>query len=120
VPSVKERAGELPRIVKAYAADAITALGPVRSRTLFTADDLGWVVARAATSLMEIEKATLRIVALRMSRNPTEAAGRLGMAPVSLSRWVNRRLEQGTVQAGNNLWCGTARRTRSLDGSTGE
>jgi ActR/RegA family two-component response regulator len=45
----------------------------------------------AVTSLAEVEKATLRLVALRTSRNPSNAAARLGMASVSLSRWVDRR-----------------------------
>jgi hypothetical protein len=37
------------------------------------------------------EKATLRLVAIRASRNMSGAAERLGMAPVSLSRWLDRR-----------------------------
>jgi transposase-like protein len=45
----------------------------------------------ATTSLSEIEKATLRLVALRSSATVSQAAARLGMAPVSLSRWVARR-----------------------------
>lgn len=41
----------------------------------------------AATSLPEIEKATLRVVALRVSaNNVAQAAGLLGMAPISLDR----------------------------------
>jgi len=38
-----------------------------------------------------IEKATLRLVAIRESRNLSSAAAPLGMAPVSLSRWIGRR-----------------------------
>jgi len=41
--------------------------------------------------LPDIEKATLRLVAIRESRNLSAAAARLGMAPVSLSRWIGRR-----------------------------
>jgi DNA-binding transcriptional LysR family regulator len=41
--------------------------------------------------MSEIEKTTLRLVALRASRNMSNAAERLGMAPVSLSRWIDRR-----------------------------
>jgi len=33
----------------------------------------------------------LRLVAIRASRNMSAAAERLGMAPVSLSRWLDRR-----------------------------
>jgi hypothetical protein len=49
-----------------------------------------WVLEHAAVSLPEIEKATLRRVALRSSANVSRAATRLGMAPVSLSRWLAR------------------------------
>jgi hypothetical protein len=45
----------------------------------------------AAASLAEVEKATLRLLALRTSRNMSVAASRLGMAAVSLSRWLGRR-----------------------------
>jgi hypothetical protein len=83
------RANEVPRIVDEYAADAIAELGA--ARTGFTDADRAWVCEHASTSLAEIEKATLRLVALRFSRNTSGAAARLGMAAVSLSRWVGRR-----------------------------
>ena len=93
VPPLRERASEVPRIVEAYAAEAVVALAPVRAQDscFFTGDDLRWVVECMATSLPEIEKATLRIVALRMSANLSVAAERLGMVPVSLTRWLDRR-----------------------------
>ena len=47
------------------------------------AGDRRWIIEHP-TSLAEIEKATMRVVALRMSRHLSEAAERLGMAPVSL------------------------------------
>jgi hypothetical protein len=111
VPPLRGRASELPRIVEAYVVEAIAALDPVRAQDssfitgqdscFFTGDDLQWVVECMATSLPEIEKATLRIVALRMSRSAGQSPGssanlrvaaeRLGMAPVSLTRWFERR-----------------------------
>jgi ActR/RegA family two-component response regulator len=42
----------------------------------------------------------LRIVALRTSANLSVAAARLGMAPVSLARWLDRRPQLWTVKAG--------------------
>ena len=53
--------------------------------------DNAWVRQHASASLAEIEKATLRLIALRASRTLSAAAERLGMAPVSLSRWMERR-----------------------------
>lgn len=81
--------GELPRIVDEYAIDAVAELRALGEG--FTAADRQWVLANAPLTLAEIEKATLRLVAIRASRNMSDAAARLGMAPVSLSRWVGRR-----------------------------
>lgn len=89
VPPLEGREAELDRIIAEYAEDAIAQLG-TRS-TDFLPVDRAWVREHAATSLPEIEKATRRLVALRESRNLTSAAARLGMAPVSLSRWIGRR-----------------------------
>jgi ActR/RegA family two-component response regulator len=89
VPSLAVRTGELPRIVDEYAVDAAAELRPLGAG--FTAADREWVLQNAPLTLAEIEKATLRLVAIRASRNMSAAAERLGMAPVSLSRWLDRR-----------------------------
>lgn len=89
VPSLITRASELSRIVDEYTFDALEALGAPDA--CFTDDDHAWVLEHSSLTLPEIEKATLRIVALRMSRSLSHAAERLGMAPVSLTRWLRRR-----------------------------
>ncbi len=89
VPPLAERSAEVDRIIAEYAADAIAELAAPAAR--FTADDHVWVRDHAAGSLAEIEAATLRVVATHTSRNLSHAAARLGMAPVSLSRWLGRR-----------------------------
>jgi hypothetical protein len=89
VPSLRVRDRELPRIVDEYALDATAELSV--PSTSFTKADRQWVLERAPSTLPEIEKATLRLVALRVSTNLSQAAARLGMAPVSLSRWIGRR-----------------------------
>lgn len=89
VSPLASRADELDRIIAEYADDAIAELAAPRNG--FTADDHAWVRDKAAASLAEIEAATLRLVALYTSRNLSHAAARLGMAPVSLSRWLGRR-----------------------------
>jgi len=91
VPPLSERASELPRIVEGYAREAIATLGPLRPWESFTDDDLRWIATCAASSLEEIEKATLRLVARNMSRTDTGAGRLLRMAPVSLTRWFRRR-----------------------------
>ena len=89
VPPIIQRSADLDRIIAEYAADAIAKVAALAST--FTSDDHSWVRECAAGSLAEIEKATLRLVTVRTSRNVSHAAERLGMAPVSLSRWLGRR-----------------------------
>jgi hypothetical protein len=96
VPPLTARARELPRIVDAYARDAIEALGAAADDDAgFTAADRTWVIDHAATTLPEIEKATLRRVALRQAGTIAGAARRLGMAPVALAQWLGRRRTGG-------------------------
>ncbi|HEX3481947.1 MAG TPA: FHA domain-containing protein [Kofleriaceae bacterium] len=89
LPSLASRADEIDRIIHEYAHDAMAELEAPRS--VFQAADHDWVREHAAGSLPEIEKATLRLVALRASRSLSHAAERLGMAAVSFSRWIGRR-----------------------------
>ena len=92
IPPLAGRTSELPRIVDEYVSDAIVELSPGLGGLVLGQRDRAWLVERAATmSLSEIEKAALRLVALRSSPNVSQAASRLGMAAVSLSRWVGRR-----------------------------
>jgi hypothetical protein len=81
---------ELSRIVRAYAGEAIARLrAPI---LCFSEDDRDWVMKHDAKSLSGIEKATLRIIALKVTNNVHQAARVLGMAQVSLSRWLGRRM----------------------------
>jgi hypothetical protein len=89
VPRLSVRKHELPRIVDEFALDAAAALGA--SPALFTGDDRAWVLEHGASSLSEIEKATLRLTARSISGSINEAAARLGMASISLTRWLRRR-----------------------------
>jgi hypothetical protein len=89
VPPMRERPREVPRLVEAFAEDAIAALGAPAG--CLTREELAWVAKRSAKSLADIEKATLRLVARKVSGNLGQAAALLGMAPVSLTRWLERR-----------------------------
>jgi hypothetical protein len=89
IPPLAERTDELDRIISEYAREATVEFGVTRS--VFTDEDHDWVRAHSAGSLPDIHKATRRVVALHASRTPSEAARRLGMAAVSLSRWFGRR-----------------------------
>ncbi|MEO7736305.1 MAG: hypothetical protein ABIY55_35430 [Kofleriaceae bacterium] len=92
VPPLAQRVSELPRIVDEYMFDAVIELAPMPGTLALTERDRAWLIeSAAAKSLSEIEKAALRLVALRSTANVSRAAARLGMAAVSLSRWVERR-----------------------------
>jgi hypothetical protein len=67
---------------------------------LGTEDDRDWVMKHGARSIPEIEKATLRIVALNMTNNSHQAAKVLRMAQVSLSRWLGRRMPRRSARLG--------------------
>jgi hypothetical protein len=89
LPPLAARDDEINRIISEYAADAVAELGVARDS--FTERDLAWVREHAATSLDEIEKATLRLTAIRASDTMSTASARLRMAQPSLLRWIHRR-----------------------------
>ena len=89
LPALVDRAGEVDRIILEYADDAYVQFG-IR-RFALPPEDHDWVRRNASSSLADIEKATLRLIALRAFKTVTGAAVRLGMAQVSLARWIQRR-----------------------------
>lgn len=94
LPALALRADEIDRVIAEYAAEACAELCvPPRS---FTGSDHVWVREYAATSLDEIEKATLRLTAIRVFGTMSAAAVRLGMALPSLYRWMDdRKFDEG-------------------------
>jgi hypothetical protein len=96
VPSLAARAGELDRLIDDFARDAIAALAV---DTPFTKHDRDWVRVHSADSLVDIEKGTARLVALRTAGNVARAASLLDMAHASLGEWIGRRrLPPGTLR----------------------
>lgn len=89
LPPLQIREVEIPRIIGEYVTEAIDGLGAHAG--CFTDQDHQWVTRHSAGSIPEIAKGTLRVVALNMSATFGDAARRLGMAPVSLVRWIHRR-----------------------------
>ncbi|HEY5936613.1 MAG TPA: FHA domain-containing protein [Kofleriaceae bacterium] len=90
IPPLARRTRELNLVIEEYAAEAVAALAA--APTSFGAAERDWIKTHAADSLPEIEKATLRLVALREEDNTvTRAAARLGISHVSLLRWIGRR-----------------------------
>jgi hypothetical protein len=89
IPSLRRRDQELVRIIQEFAQDAIASLGV--PQTAFLDEDRFWVLDNAEYTIPEIQKATLRVVAVRASRNVRQAAALLGVRAISLSHWLDRR-----------------------------
>jgi hypothetical protein len=90
VPTLELRKAELPEVIQEYGVDAMRALEvPLTS---FKKVDVEWVLANESAQLADIEKATRRLVALRASDgNMSRAAALLGMARMSLRKWIRKR-----------------------------
>ncbi|TMQ15812.1 MAG: hypothetical protein E6J90_14305 [Deltaproteobacteria bacterium] len=95
IPSLDSRRSDLPRLVSEYIEDAAHALHAPDD--CLDAQDISWILDHAAfggeLTLSGIEKAALRAVALKITGDLTGAAKLLGMARVSLERWIKRRNE---------------------------
>jgi hypothetical protein len=88
IPPLSARAGELARLIDAFAADAVAAHGA--PGTCFREHEMTWLGELGLDTLGEIEEVTHRLVALR-NWGVTEGAKRLGISHVALSKWARRR-----------------------------
>jgi hypothetical protein len=93
IPSLDSRRADLPRLVSEYIEDSTHALHAPDD--CLDQHDIEWILDHAAfggeLTISGIEKAALRAVALKMTGDLTDAARLLGMARVSLERWIKRR-----------------------------
>lgn len=88
IPPLSQRLPEFPRLLNAYLDEAAQVLG---TRQVRLSEPLQQSVLLHVKSLSDIEKAALRLVALKSSGNLYRAAHQLHMAPISLIRWMSRR-----------------------------
>jgi hypothetical protein len=88
IPPLAERGAELEGVIDGYIEDARAAL---RATVIPDPRDRAWIRRYADRSLPQIERAALRLVALREAGGVTRAAARLGISHVALSRWLARR-----------------------------
>jgi FHA domain len=89
IPPLGERLHELDRVIEEYTRDAYVQLDV--SEPSLAHEDQQWVRRHASSSIAVIEKATLRLAALRVEDNIGAAAARLGMSSIALSRWLEQR-----------------------------
>ena len=89
IPPLRTRSpAQIANVVREYFLEATASLG-VDAPTL--PEDREWVLEHAASSFAEVAKAARRITALRLSGSLPGAAEMLGLATVSLRRWLMRR-----------------------------
>lgn len=88
IPPLAARDSESHCLLQESLEEAAAALGTRRLRLPRQARQ---DVLERVASFAELEKTALRVVALASARNPSQAAVRLGMAPVSLTRWLHHR-----------------------------
>jgi hypothetical protein len=95
VPALARRAaGDVARIVSEYADDAMRELGA--EPTSFTEANRNWMLRHAASSFVDIEIGTRRLVAIGDAGTVYQAAVRLGMSHVGLGKWFKRRWRGGS------------------------
>lgn len=88
LPDLATRPGEIERLIRAYAEDAVAALGAPGNG--FREHEMVWLRQLPLATLEEVEEVTFRLVALR-NWNVRGGAQRLGISHVALSRWARRR-----------------------------
>jgi hypothetical protein len=88
IPPLSARAPESDGLLQEAFDEAAVELG---TSSLRLPRPIRQDVLEHVASFAELEKTALRVVALASSRNISHAAARLGMAPVSLTRWLQRR-----------------------------
>lgn len=89
IPSLETRRHELARIIDECAIEAAAALLTTAS---LTDSDREWLTRSSASSVNEIEKSIIRLLAVREHSGELAAAARaLGMNGASLDAWFQRR-----------------------------
>lgn len=89
IPPLRSRREELDRIVFEYEWEAVQRLG--LDAMELTAVQRSWIRDRCGESLPEIQKAALRLIAIRHTGSITGAAALLRISRVGLGRWLERR-----------------------------
>lgn len=114
IPSLISRRSEWPRILDECIEEASHALHA--SRNYLDDDEREWIL-RCSTldadpTVIDIEKAALRLIAIKLTGNLTAAARTLGMARVSLERWLHRRWTSMLARSGDKQrWIGMLARS---------
>ncbi len=98
IPPLASRRDELDRLLAEYEAEAMQRLG-VNAPPL-TPAQRAWVRQSSGETLPDIQKATLRLIAIRQAGTIAGGAALLGMSHVALGQWLERRRYRPSLIAG--------------------
>jgi hypothetical protein len=83
---------QVPRLRNRTAQDrAQVVRETANEHELSASGDLAWLLERSSDTHAELQKGCIRLQALHVSATLAAAADKLGMAPVSLDKWLRRR-----------------------------
>lgn len=85
IPALTSRKEEIDRIIEAYAVDAADLLG--LGEHWLNAAERTWIRGNLHT-LAEIQKATIRLAAIKQGGSMTAGARRLGISHVAMAKWL--------------------------------
>ena len=91
IPTLQGRSAELPCVISHSYCEARKMLGGMSDPP--SSDVICWITQRSG-SMSDIDRCTMRVAALQMSSSVSEAARLLRMAPISLARWIKRRMSR--------------------------
>ena len=89
IPSLRTRRDELDRLIMEYEAEAVQRLGA--GELALTPAQRAWISERSSATLVDVQRATLRLAAIRHAGSMTRAAALLEMSHASLGTWLQRR-----------------------------
>jgi hypothetical protein len=88
IPPLVTRKDELERVIREYATDAA---GPLElGESWLTKTERAWIREHLHT-LAEIQKATLRLAAIKTAGSMSAGARRLGLSHVGMAKWLRTR-----------------------------
>lgn len=98
IPPLRDRQEEIERLILEYEAEAAHRLGVDGLKR--TTVQRSWIQERSGETLPDIQKGTLRLIAIRHAGSIAGAAALLRMSHAPLGRWLERRRFRPELVAG--------------------
>ncbi len=89
IPPLRSRRDELERLIREYEAEASQRLG--LGALELTATQRSWIRERSSETLPDLQRGTLRLIAIRHAGSIAGGAALLRMSSQALGKWLERR-----------------------------